>query len=119
VIYEHFRLPKVYQTAHESPDHPVTSHWISSYSRFRLSGRRKGLIAKWFLVGVLLCLASGGNRSEGTTYPCVSESPARLYIAFVEELPGANSQGDTLDEARTNLQEAVQLVLKANRALML
>ena len=31
------------------------------------------------------------------------------YIAFVEELPGANTQGDTLDEARTNLQEAVQL----------
>jgi predicted RNase H-like HicB family nuclease len=40
------------------------------------------------------------------------------YIAFVEELPGANSQGDTLDEARTNLQEAVQLVLESNRALV-
>ena len=39
------------------------------------------------------------------------------YIAFVEELPGANSQGDTLEEARTNLQEAVQLVLESNRAL--
>jgi predicted RNase H-like HicB family nuclease len=39
------------------------------------------------------------------------------YIAFVEELPGANAQGDTLEEARSNLQEAVQLVLEANRAL--
>jgi predicted RNase H-like HicB family nuclease len=39
------------------------------------------------------------------------------YIAFVEELPGANTQGDTLDEARTNLQEAVQLLLESNRAL--
>ena len=39
------------------------------------------------------------------------------YIAFVEELPGANTQGATLDEARTNLQEAVALVLEANRAL--
>ena len=39
------------------------------------------------------------------------------YIAFVEELPGANTQGLTLDEARTNLHEAVQLVLVANRAL--
>ena len=38
------------------------------------------------------------------------------YIAFVEELPGANAQGDTLDEARSNLREAVQLVLEANRA---
>jgi predicted RNase H-like HicB family nuclease len=40
------------------------------------------------------------------------------YIAFVEELPGANAQGDTLEEARTNLQEAVQLVLEANRVLV-
>jgi predicted RNase H-like HicB family nuclease len=39
------------------------------------------------------------------------------YIAFVEELPGANTQGDTLEEARENLQEAVQLVLEANREL--
>jgi predicted RNase H-like HicB family nuclease len=39
------------------------------------------------------------------------------YIAFVEELPGANTQGNTLDEARENLTEAVTLVLEANRAL--
>ena len=39
------------------------------------------------------------------------------YIAFVEELPGANTQGATLEEARENLQEAVQLVLEANREL--
>lgn len=39
------------------------------------------------------------------------------YIAFVEELPGANTQGGTLDEARENLQEAVALVLEANREL--
>ncbi len=40
------------------------------------------------------------------------------YIAFVEELPGANTQGDTLEEARANLREAVQLVLETNRALV-
>ncbi len=39
------------------------------------------------------------------------------YIGFVEELPGANTQGDTLEEARTNLEEAIALVLEANRAL--
>jgi predicted RNase H-like HicB family nuclease len=39
------------------------------------------------------------------------------YIAFVEELPGANTQGDTLEEARENLQEAVAMVLEANREL--
>lgn len=39
------------------------------------------------------------------------------FIAFVEELPGANAQGDTLDEAKSNLDEAIALVLDANRAL--
>lgn len=39
------------------------------------------------------------------------------YIAFVEELPGANTQGATLEEARTNLQEAVEMVLDANKVL--
>jgi len=40
------------------------------------------------------------------------------YIAWVEELPGANSQGATLEEARSNLKEAVQLVLDANREMV-
>jgi predicted RNase H-like HicB family nuclease len=39
------------------------------------------------------------------------------YIGFVEEIPGANSQGETLVEVRENLREAVQLVLEANREL--
>jgi predicted RNase H-like HicB family nuclease len=39
------------------------------------------------------------------------------YVAFVEELPGANTQGATLEETRENLQEAVQLILEANRDL--
>lgn len=39
------------------------------------------------------------------------------YIGFVEELPGANTQGATLDEVRNNLKEAVNLVLEANRSL--
>jgi predicted RNase H-like HicB family nuclease len=47
----------------------------------------------------------------------VFEKVPEGYIAFVEELPGANTQGETLEEARTNLQEAVALVLEANRAL--
>lgn len=39
------------------------------------------------------------------------------YIGFVEELPGANTQGATLEKARSNLEEAVQLILEANREL--
>ena len=40
------------------------------------------------------------------------------FVAFVEELPGANTQGATLAEARANLEEAVSLVLEANRELI-
>ncbi len=39
------------------------------------------------------------------------------YIGFVEELPGANTQGATLAETRANLQEAITLVLEANRQM--
>ena len=39
------------------------------------------------------------------------------YIGFVEELPGANTQGETLDETRAKLEEAIELVLEANRVL--
>jgi len=46
------------------------------------------------------------------------EDPDGGYTAFVEELPGANSQGETLDEARTNLREAVELILETQRAFV-
>ena len=39
------------------------------------------------------------------------------YIGFVEELPGANTQGATLEEARANLREAVAMIVDANREL--
>jgi predicted RNase H-like HicB family nuclease len=41
------------------------------------------------------------------------------YVAWVEELPGANTQGETLEEARENLKEAIQLILEVNRELAL
>ncbi len=47
----------------------------------------------------------------------VFQKVAEGYIGFVEELPGANTQAATLDEARENLREAVLLVLEANRSL--
>jgi predicted RNase H-like HicB family nuclease len=39
------------------------------------------------------------------------------YIAWVEELPGANTQGATLAEARENLIEAVLMAFEANHEL--
>jgi len=39
------------------------------------------------------------------------------YVAWVEELPGANTQGETLVETKENLKEAITLVLETNRAI--
>ena len=50
-------------------------------------------------------------------FTAVFEQDGDWWIGYVEELPGANTQGRTLDEARTNLKEAVQLVIEANREL--
>jgi predicted RNase H-like HicB family nuclease len=50
-------------------------------------------------------------------FTAVYQRDGDWWIGFVEELPGANTQGKTLDEARENLVEAVHLVLEANREL--
>ena len=39
------------------------------------------------------------------------------YIGFVEELPGANTQGKTLEEARVNIQEAIEMTLEGNKKI--
>ena len=39
------------------------------------------------------------------------------YVSFIEELPGANTQAFTMEEARANLEEAVTMVLDANREM--
>jgi predicted RNase H-like HicB family nuclease len=50
-------------------------------------------------------------------FTAVFERVPEGYIGYVEELPGANTQGETLEEARNGLEEAVELVLGANRVL--
>ncbi len=50
-------------------------------------------------------------------FTAVFMKAAEGYLGFVEELPGANTQGATLEEARDNLREAVSMVLEANRVL--
>jgi predicted RNase H-like HicB family nuclease len=51
------------------------------------------------------------------TFTAIFQKVPEGYIGFVEELPGANTQADTLEEARESLNEAVSLVLEANRIL--
>ena len=50
-------------------------------------------------------------------FTAVFEQQGKWWIGYVEELPGANTQGKTLDETRVNLKEAAQLILQANREL--
>ena len=50
-------------------------------------------------------------------FTAVFDRDGAWWIGYVDELPGANTQGRTLGEARENLREAVALVLEANREL--
>ena len=50
-------------------------------------------------------------------FTAVIEKVNDWYIGYIEELPGANTQGKTVDEVRSNLQEAVKLILESNREL--
>lgn len=39
------------------------------------------------------------------------------YIAYIEEMPGVNTQGETLEEARSNLLEALTMVMEVRRKM--
>ncbi len=39
------------------------------------------------------------------------------YIAYLEEIPGVNTQGDTLEKAKINLEEAFKLFVDTKRML--
>lgn len=56
------------------------------------------------------------NNKE-ITLTAVFQKVPEGYIGYVEELPGVNTQGETLEKTRENLREAIQLVLEANRQL--
>jgi predicted RNase H-like HicB family nuclease len=64
------------------------------------------------LVTALFRLA--GTRASTMQFTAVYIPVPEGYIGFVDELPGANTQGATMDEVRENLKEAVQLLLEAN-----
>lgn len=51
------------------------------------------------------------------TFTSVFEKVDDWYIGYVQELPGANVQEKTLEEARESLREAVELILISNRQL--
>jgi len=57
------------------------------------------------------------ERSIMNKFTAVFERDGDWWIGYVEELPGANTQGRTLPEARENLKEAVEMIIEANREL--
>lgn len=50
-------------------------------------------------------------------FTAIFEQDGEWWVGSVDELPGAVTQGRTLDEARENLRDAVLMVLEANRTL--
>ncbi len=50
-------------------------------------------------------------------FTSVIEKRGKWYVAYIEEIPGVNTQGRTLSEARRNLKEALTMVIEANREL--
>ena len=52
--------------------------------------------------------------TELTLTAIYEEAEEGGYIGYVAELPGANTQGETLEEVRENLG-AIQLILEANQ----
>ena len=53
----------------------------------------------------------------GSIFTAIFEKVDDCFIGYVEELPGANTQGKTLEEVRENLHEAIELILLSNREL--
>jgi predicted RNase H-like HicB family nuclease len=50
-------------------------------------------------------------------FTAVYEKIGDWWLGYVEELPGANTQGRTKEEVQENLKEAIQLIIEANREL--
>ncbi|OGI82915.1 hypothetical protein A3I95_03135 [Candidatus Nomurabacteria bacterium RIFCSPLOWO2_02_FULL_44_12] len=56
------------------------------------------------------------NRKQ---YTAIYKKSGNWYLAWIEEIPGANTQGRTLREARDNLREALSLILETNHLVSL
>ncbi|PIS34791.1 MAG: HicB family protein [Parcubacteria group bacterium CG08_land_8_20_14_0_20_43_9] len=50
-------------------------------------------------------------------FTAIYKKAGKWHLAWIEEVPGVNTQGKTLKEAKENLKEALLLVLETNRLL--
>lgn len=51
-------------------------------------------------------------------FTAVYKKRGRWYLGWIEEIPGVNTQGKTLAEAKENLKDALLLILEVNRACL-
>jgi predicted RNase H-like HicB family nuclease len=51
-------------------------------------------------------------------FTAIIEKRGKWYVATIKEIPGVNTQGRTLAEARRNLKEAAELAIETNRELV-
>lgn len=51
-------------------------------------------------------------------FTAVYKKLGKWYVGWVEEVPGVNTQGHTLEEVKKNLKEALALVLEVNRTIV-
>ena len=56
-------------------------------------------------------------KTSSQTFTAVYEKRGKWFIAFIEEIPGVNTQGKTLAEAKKNLRQALEIILATNRML--
>ena len=45
-------------------------------------------------------------------FTAIYEKGDKFYIGYCPEVPGANGQGETVEECRESLKEAIKLILK-------
>lgn len=50
-------------------------------------------------------------------FTAVYKKSGKWYSGWIEEIPGANTQGKTLQEAKENLKEALFLIIETSRIL--
>ena len=50
-------------------------------------------------------------------FTAIYKKSGKWYLGWIEEIPGVNTQGRTLKEAKENLKEALLLILETNRFL--
>ena len=58
----------------------------------------------------------GGYDVKGEFTAIIEAAPEGGYWAICPEVPGANGQGESIEEAKNNLRDAIKLIFEDRRA---